>query len=143
MRVHLDVLGWLYVLSGVFGILTGLSLAVLAFGTTAALAAAGVVESSASATVWLLAICGAAFLVGGMTLLVVGRDLVSRGRFGRKAALVVAVPTLLFIPFGTALGIYTFWTLLNDDARHEFGRPPRGMGGARGAGMSTIDRWHS
>ena len=28
--------------------------------------------------------------------------------------------------FGTALGIYTFWVLLNNDARREFGWPPRG-----------------
>ena len=27
--------------------------------------------------------------------------------------------------FGTALAIYTLWALLNDDARREFGRPPR------------------
>ena len=41
------------------------------------------------------------------------------------AALILAVPNLIVVPFGTALGIYTFWVLLNDDARREFGRPPR------------------
>jgi hypothetical protein len=38
----------------------------------------------------------------------------------------MAIPNLLIVPFGTALGFYTFWVLLNDDARREFGRPPRG-----------------
>ena len=31
------------------------------------------------------------------------------------------MPSLVVIPFGTALAVYTFWTLLNDDARHAFG----------------------
>jgi hypothetical protein len=42
------------------------------------------------------------------------------------AALVLAVLNLIVVPFGTALGFYTFWVLLNNDARREFGRPPRG-----------------
>jgi hypothetical protein len=29
------------------------------------------------------------------------------------------------VPFGTALSVYAFWVLLNDDARAEFGRPLR------------------
>jgi hypothetical protein len=32
---------------------------------------------------------------------------------------------LVLIPFGTALGVYTGWVLLNDDARRAFGRRPR------------------
>jgi hypothetical protein len=31
------------------------------------------------------------------------------------------MPSLVVIPFGTALAVYTFWTLLNDDARRAFG----------------------
>jgi hypothetical protein len=29
------------------------------------------------------------------------------------------------VPFGTALSVYAFWVLLNDEARRAFGRPPR------------------
>jgi hypothetical protein len=35
------------------------------------------------------------------------------------------VPNLIVVPFGTALSVYAFWVLLNDEARSEFGRPPR------------------
>jgi hypothetical protein len=42
------------------------------------------------------------------------------------------VPNLLVIPFGTALGVYTFWALLNDEARRVFGRPPRAPRGLDG-----------
>ncbi len=125
MRVHLDVLGWLYIISGGFGVLTGLSLGVLALGTGAALSNAPMAGPSAHATVWLLAIVGIVLAVGGALMLVVGRSVVRRSQLGRRGALLLAIPNLLVVPFGTALGIYTFWTLLNDDARREFGRPLR------------------
>ncbi len=58
-------------------------------------------------------------------MVLIGRSLARRHASGRVLALVCAVPNLLLVPFGTALGIYTFWVLLNDDARRDFGRPPR------------------
>lgn len=125
MRVHLDVLGWLYILCGAFGVLTGTSLGVLALGTGAALSNAPLAGPSAPATVWLLFIVAAGLAVGGVLMLIVGRSLIHRRRLGRRGALLLAIPNLLVVPFGTALGIYTFWTLLNDDARREFGRPLR------------------
>ena len=45
-----------------------------------------------------------------------------RSRRGRLAALALAIPNLVLVPFGTALGVYTFWVLLNNDARRAFGR---------------------
>lgn len=125
MRVHLDVLGWLYILCGAFGALTGTSLGVLALGTRAALSNAPLAGPSAPATVWLLLIVAIGLAVGGALMLVVGRSLIRRRKVGRRGALLLAIPNLLVVPFGTALGIYTFWTLLNDDARREFGRPLR------------------
>jgi hypothetical protein len=123
VRVHLDVLGWLYVLTGAFGVLTGASLAVLASGTHAA-AIGGIAGPLAGPAIWLLVGCGWVLLAGGITLIVIGRRLAVRTRRGRLAALVAAVPLLAVPPFGTALGIYTFWTLVNDDARRAFGQPP-------------------
>jgi hypothetical protein len=124
MRVHFDVLGWLYIVCGIFGILTGFSLGVLASGTSAALDELSVAVGPSNPTVWLLVICGLLFLAGGLVMLIAGRALVRRTRLARPTALVVAVPTLLAVPFGTALGIYTFWALLNDDARREFQPAP-------------------
>jgi len=120
MRVHFDVLGWLHVSAGAFGLLTGGSLGVLAIGTAAALAGRSV-DASPSPAVWFLLLSGVVFaLVGAITILV-GRALVSRRPIARSAALALAVPSLVVIPFGTALAVYTFWTLLNDEARRAFG----------------------
>jgi hypothetical protein len=43
--------------------------------------------------------------------LLVGFALLTRQRWGRILAIVVGIVTLLKIPFGTALGIYTLWVL--------------------------------
>jgi hypothetical protein len=121
MRVHFDVLGWLHVSAGAFGLLTGASLGVLAMGTAAAVAdRAG--NAPPSPAVWFLLVSGAIFAVVGAITILVGRALVGRRPIGRSAALALAVPSLVVIPFGTALAVYAFWTLLNDDARRAFGK---------------------
>jgi len=126
VRIHLDVLGWLYILAGTFGVLTGVSLIFLAFGTTYAVGELGLASSpSATPTVWLLAIAGGILSTAGAAMVFVGRDVTRRGRFGRQGALALASLNLFLVPFGTALGVYAFWTLLNDEARGEFGRPLR------------------
>jgi hypothetical protein len=53
------------------------------------------------------------------------RDLRRIGVLVLVAALLLALPNLLVLPFGTALGVYTYWVLLNNDARDAFGRPQR------------------
>lgn len=125
MRLHIDVLGWLHFLWGVFGVLVGASLLVLALGTNTALFELGSRGPAEQAAVWLFVICGFTLIAAGVVMMLAGRGLTRRRQASRIAALVLAVPNLVVVPFGTALGIYTFWVLLNDDARREFGRPPR------------------
>jgi len=125
MRIHLDVLGWLYVLMGLVGVLASASLAVLAFGTIVAQGELGAEPVGIPPEVWLMMVGGMVLGFGGVVMVVAGRGLVRRGSYGRRTALLLALPNLAFVPFGTALGIYTFWTLLNDEARREFGRPLR------------------
>jgi hypothetical protein len=124
MRLHIDVLGSLHLVWGAFGVMTGLSLAILAAGTRAALAreAFGVGEQAAVA---ILGLGAALLLLGGGAAAVAGWGLRRRFARARLASLILAVPNLILVPFGTALGVYTLWVLLNDDARRAFGRPPR------------------
>jgi hypothetical protein len=125
MPVHLDVLGRLHVIQGALAVLAGASLLVTAAGTRLALIELDDVGAVGQAGVWILVWCGLIFAAGGVGLAVTGRALLRRRPAGRKWALALAVPDLLAVPFGTALSIYTFWVLLNDEARREFGRPPR------------------
>lgn len=128
MLVHLDLLGRLHVLLGAFAALAGVSLLILAAGTRLSLADLEAVGPAGDVGVWILAVCGSVMVVGGIALLAAGRALDRRRPAGRLSALLIAVPNLIVVPFGTALSVYAFWVLLNDDARREFGRPPRASG---------------
>lgn len=120
MRHHINVLGLLHMVWGVFAALAGVSLAILAAGTNATADTAG-----SSAAVWLLGATGAFLFFSGLALAGTGRRLRAGEPAARMAALVLALPNLLILPFGTALGVYTYWVLLNNDARDAFGRPQR------------------
>lgn len=125
MRHHIDVLGLLHMVWGVFGVLTGLSLVILAAGTHAALAVGGSIGAGPRAAVWLMAVTGALMISAGLAWFATGRRLRRLELHARMWAIVLAIPNLLIIPFGTALGVYAFWVLLNNDAREAFGRPAR------------------
>jgi hypothetical protein len=136
VQVHLDLLARLHFVLGAFGVLAGISLAILAGGTRAALRHLQTAGPAGDAGVGILALCGGFMAAGGLLLLLAGHALDRRQRAGRFGALALAVPNLVVVPFGTALSVYAFWVLLNDEARREFGRPPRNTGrpGAGAAG---------
>ncbi len=119
---HIDVLGRLHFVWGVFGALTGVSLAVLAVGTGVALAELGSTGRAERAAVWVFAFGAVVLAGGGAVMMMLGRALRRHRPSSRTLALTLAVPNLVFVPFGTALGAYTFWVLLDDDARRAFGR---------------------
>jgi hypothetical protein len=121
VKVHFEVLGWLHVSAGSLAVLTGASLAVLSAGTAAALSGLQASQTLSPSPAWLLAAAAVTFAAVGAVMLLVGRALLNRRRAGRTAALALAVPSVVVPPFGTALAIYTVWTLLNDDARREYG----------------------
>src|SRR5579862_7326987 len=125
MKYHIDVLGRLHGVWGAFGVLTGLSLFVLALGSWVSLASLGSVSRAGSAAVGVLVGAGVLLLAGGGLMVAAGRGLRRHHRTGRTAAIALALPNMVLVPFGTALGIYALWVLLNDDARRAFGRPPR------------------
>jgi hypothetical protein len=130
VRPHLDALVLMLRVWAGYGLLTAASLAILAAGAGGALVRTGALDAQVG-TVYLLAGCATVLAIGGSTAWLAARGLQQRRTEARRAALVLAVVNLLIVPFGTALAVYTFWVLLNDDARREFGRPPRGSALAR------------
>src|ERR1051325_7925268 len=121
MRQHFGLLVLLQRVWGAFGVLTGISLTVLAAGTHGALIQLGSPRPGRAA-VWLLAPSGALLIALGLGALVIASGLRHRRPVARYAALALSIPNLVIVPFGSALGIYTIWALVNDDARAEFGR---------------------
>lgn len=118
---HVHALARLHQVWGAFGLITGASLVILAVGTQAAALTAGSVGPSEIAAESLLGLGAVALVSGGLAMWLTGRALARRSSAGRLVALALAVPNLLLLPFGTALGVYAFWALLNDDARRLFG----------------------
>lgn len=125
MRTHIDVLGWLLGIWGAFGLLTGTALLILAGGVRGALADLGSGGPAGPAALWMFVVCGTTLVLGGVMMIVAGTALRRRLTAARLAVLILSIPNLVLVPFGTALGIYAFWVLVNDEARAEFGRPPR------------------
>ena len=125
MPLHVDVLGRLHAMLGGFAAVAGVSLLVLAAGTSGALSELSDASEAGQVGVWLLVWCGLFFIAGGLALFLTGRGLGRRRPAARVWALALAVPDLVVVPFGTALSIYAFWVLLNDEARLQFGRRPR------------------
>ena len=125
MKFHIDVLGRLHGVWGAFGVLTGLSLFVLAAGSWVSLASLGSVTRAGVAAVGIFVGTGLFLLLGGGLRLAAGRGLRRHHGASRTTAIALALPNMVLVPFGTALGIYALWVLLNDDARLAFGRPPR------------------
>jgi hypothetical protein len=120
MRAHVTALGWLYVMWGAVGLLTGTSLALLAAGTAISLQ-----SDRVHPALWLLSAASGLLLAGGAASLTIGRAVIQRRPPSRVAALALAVPTALVVPFGSALSAYAFWVLLHEEARRQFARAGR------------------
>jgi len=117
MRAHLDLLARLHLVWGGFGLLGGLSLLILAAGAALAPAEPG---SRLRLGAIIIAAAAGVPLAGGAMSLWTGRALARREPRGRLGALALGLPNLFLLPFGTALGIYSYWVLLNNHGRDVF-----------------------
>lgn len=119
MRTHITILGWLQVALGLFDLL----IALIAFGVLAGLGMLGGLSGEPIS-----------FIVGGVVGTVVGGfvaltalpnilagvGLLAHRNWARVLALILGALNLLKFPYGTVLGVYTFWVLLNDRAKLVF-----------------------
>jgi hypothetical protein len=59
-------------------------------------------------------------LISAVLAFTVGFSLMARRPWGRTLAIVMAILSLIKIPFGTALGIYTLWVLVPAESGAEY-----------------------
>jgi hypothetical protein len=57
------------------------------------------------------------FLMGTLDLLA-GYGILKRKAWGRTAGIIAAIPSLLGIPLGTALGVYTLWFMTSEKGKN-------------------------
>ena len=120
MIPHLTLVAVLHRVWGALGVLLGLSVLMLAGGAVAIGLTRGGGEIAAGITATLFAGCAIALFAVGAANLWASRAMDRREPNGRVAALALAVLNLFVLPFGTALGIYTYWVLLHNEARGAF-----------------------
>lgn len=119
LNTHVNVLGWVNIASGIFFLLIG---AFVFFLLTTIGAVSGEREALA-----ILSLVGT-FVAGLMVVLalpsmVAGYGLLKRKNWARVLAIILGVFNLMNFPIGTLIGIYTFWVLLQNEAREYFLMP--------------------
>ena len=118
MRKHIDIVGWINLAWGVFGLLTALLV-------TGVISVAGLAAPDVSAGERTLLATIALFIGGFIALLSVpsllaGWGLLRRKHWARIVAIILAVLHLFNFPVGTLTGGYSLWVLLDDDTKRAF-----------------------
>jgi len=120
---HLDFLGILFIIWGVLTTLVGLSTLALGVGAVAIITSAsrdGGAQFAAGLTAAAFATLALIAIVWGLAHVAVGVPLRKRQPSARLAALTLGAVDLLLLPYGTALGCYALWVLLNEDGKKLF-----------------------
>ena len=116
MDKHVTLLGVLFIAYHVLGLVVG-------FIIMGVLSSVGCLTGDPTAMTILTAVgvgLGTFLIVLSVPGLIAGIALLMRRRWARILALIVGAFDLIDIPFGTALGIYSFWVLLHDDTIRVF-----------------------
>jgi len=124
MSRHVDLLATLYLIFGALALVTGLAIVVLGLGALAVVSSAQRVAYQGGLAAGLTAITFFTLGIGGLLWggahILTGIAARKRRHWARLVGLGLAVLNLFFLPFGTALAVYAFWVLLNNDARQAF-----------------------
>jgi hypothetical protein len=123
MSTHVDFAGILFIVWGAVTVLIGLSTLALGIGAVSLMRsgsrggggqlAAGLM-AAAFTTLAVIAI------IWGVAHVAVGVPLRRRKSWARLVALMLGSVDLMLLPYGTALGIYAMWVLLNEEGKKTF-----------------------
>lgn len=117
MEKHVTAVAVLHIGFGAMGMLA----AIIVF---LAIAGGGILSGELEAifvTTGIAAAAGGFLALTSLPSVVGGLGLLGRKSWARMLTLVVAVFHVLNVPIGTAVAVYTFWALLQDETRRMFG----------------------
>ena len=122
MDTHVKVLGVLHVAMGALGLLGALLLVVVFGGVAGMVAADG--DPDAAVAFSIIGLTGSAivFLVVALSVpgVIIGIGLVQFRSWARIGGIVLSILDLIWVPFGTVLGVYGLWVLLSQDTERAF-----------------------
>jgi hypothetical protein len=120
MKKHIELLAILHIVYNVVCLLIGIGF--FLFFSSIGLITQDAVALGVLSLVGLL--LGGFFVVLSIPGLIAGIGLLKMRPWARILAIVMACLDALNIPIGTALTVYTFWVLINDEAIKEFSQIP-------------------
>jgi hypothetical protein len=124
MSAHVDFVGILFIVWGLLTALVGLSTLALGVGAVALIASAsrggGGGQVAAGLTAAAFTTLALIAIAWGAAHVAVGVPVRRRKPLARLLALMLGSVDLLLLPYGTALGIYALWVLLNEDGKKMF-----------------------
>jgi len=125
METHVKVVGALNIVFGVLGLCLAGVLALIFAGSAAAIAADA--DADARIAIPIIGLTGSALVgflaVWSLPCLIVGFGVVRLRPWARIGGIVVAVLSLVVIPFGTVFGVYALWVLFSPEAERLFTPP--------------------
>jgi hypothetical protein len=116
LDAHVKILGWLYIVLGVLGLLVG--------GLVMLIVAGGGLISGDRTAITVTAIVAA--VIGGILFLVsapgivAGVGLINFQPWARILGIILGILNLPGFPVGTVLGVYTLYVLLDDESSRLF-----------------------
>ncbi len=113
---HITILGVLYIGTGIFGVLIGAMVFAILFGVGAVAGdrtAFSVLSFVAVFTLCFISLFSIPGIIAGIALL-------KEWGWARVFTMIIAVFSLFNIPVGTAIGVYTFWVLMQPGAESYF-----------------------
>ena len=116
MDTHVPVLGWLYVISSIFLFIFGVLLLVFLIGIGVAIGGGDLIRIMGILSAFL----GGVFTVLSLPGILAGIGLIRRKTWGRVLALVLGFLSLLNFPFGTVIGVYALYVLLQEGTAEYF-----------------------
>jgi hypothetical protein len=127
MTTHVKVLGVLYIVLSSLGVCAALFFG-LALGAAGSIVGTTANPDDAAIALPIMGLAGTALVAFLLALslpgLVAGIGLLKLQPWARILGIVVAAINLINIPFGTVLGIYGLWVLLNKETERMFGGTP-------------------
>jgi hypothetical protein len=127
METHVKVLGVLYIVLSALGIAAAVFM-MLAFGLASGIVGAAADAHDAAIALPVIGITGTALVIFLFMLsipgLVTGIGLLKYRPWARILGIVLSAINLIHIPFGTAVGVYGLWVLLNKQTEPLFTSRP-------------------
>ena len=121
---HVDFVGTLFTVWGILTTLIGFSTLALGIGAVAIITSAshggGGGQVAAGLTAAAFTTLAIIAMVWGVAHVGVGVPLRRHRPWSRLVALMLGSVDLVLMPYGTALGVYALWVLLNEDTKSLF-----------------------